>query len=276
MTGFDRVLVPLDGSARAESALRWVHLLPAREFRLLRVCREASADQEGALRYLDDVAGRLRLTGSAVESRVATGEPAEAIVDAAADSDLIVMSTQGAGGGGRLLYGSVADRVARHAPVPTLLARGGALPIELAPLRRLVVPLDGSPAAEQALPLAMNLAGLLRTPLHLITIDEAQSTEGAAAPATGTSQSDKVVESEIPGYLERLADRLRDAGIAPSLAYGRGEPAIELLARVIPGDLLVMTTHGRGTAHRWQIGTVAERLLRQAAAPLVLIRVDRQ
>jgi nucleotide-binding universal stress UspA family protein len=53
-----------------------------------------------------------------------------------------------------------------------------------------------------------------------------------------------------------------------------GEPAPELLEALAAGDLLVISTHGEGPARRWQIGSVAERLLRHADAPVVLIRAD--
>jgi nucleotide-binding universal stress UspA family protein len=46
------------------------------------------------------------------------------------------------------------------------------------------------------------------------------------------------------------------------------------MATLGPGDLLVITTHGQGAARRWQIGNVAEKLLRQAATPVALVRAD--
>ena len=116
-------------------------------------------------------------------SRLASrhGGPAEGIVDDAADADLIVMSTQGAGGGGRLLFGSVADRVARHAPAPTLLLRGGHHPVATQPVQRIVVALDGSLAAERALPLATLLATLLHVPVHFVTVDDAEPSSARTA-----------------------------------------------------------------------------------------------
>ena len=48
----------------------------------------------------------------------------------------------------------------------------------------------------------------------------------------------------------------------------------EVMATLGTGDLLVITTHGQGAARRWQIGYVAEKLLRQAAAPVALVRAD--
>ena len=278
MSGFNRILVPLDGSERAETALRWVQLIPSRHITLIQVCGDDQADPDAAARYLDDVAGRLCPPDRAVETRVIHGGPAEAIVAAAAGADLIIISSQGAGGGGRRLYGSVADRVARHAPVPTLLVRGGYDPIAAAPLRRIVVPLDGSPAAERALPLATLLTTMLAARAHLVTVSEVDSGEGddvGDGDAQDAGQLERDAEGEAAmAYLEQTAASLRARDVPVSTERCSGEPARELLSRVEPGDLLVVTTHGRGTARRWQIGTVAEKLLRHAPAPVVLIRAD--
>jgi nucleotide-binding universal stress UspA family protein len=255
---FDRVLVPLDGSSRAEAGLRWVKLLPVREVRLLHVCPAPDTLCEGKVHYLDDVAARLRPAVAIVATRIDYGRADETIVAEAADTDLIVMSTQGEGGGGRRLYGSVADRVARHAPVPTLLARAGLAPIEAAPLRRVVVPLDGSSAAQRALPMAERLARMLHAPVHLIAVSEASA-----------SDSDP-----LHLHLAEQAAAIATHAVAASTEHCHGDPATELLARVAPGDLLVITTHGRGAAQRWQIGTVAEKLLRHATVPVALVRAD--
>ena len=143
MTGLECILIPLDGSERAEAALDWACTLPARRVRLLRVCPEEPSETQAAVQYLEEVAARFCPPERTLETRVAFGGPAERIVDDAADADLIVMSTQGAGGGGRLLFGSVADRVARHAPAPTLLLRGGHHPVAAQPVQRIVAALGG-------------------------------------------------------------------------------------------------------------------------------------
>lgn len=268
MTGFNRILVPLDGSERAEAALGWVHALPVRHLRLLQVCPQDDTHRADATRYLTAVAARLGLSEPEIEIRVVHDEPAEGIVAAAADVDLVVMCTQGAGDGGRLLYGSVADRVARHAPAPTLLVRSGRVPIAAAPLRRIVVPLDGSGAAERALPMAMQLAEILGAPLHLLTVDDANPDGERRRPATDWSAT------AAGDYLAGKAAEMTASGAPVSTDVRSGVTADALLAAVGPGDLLVITTHGRGAARRWQIGRVAERLLRYAGAPLVLIRAD--
>lgn len=263
MTDFDCVLIPLDGSQRAEAALDWVRVLGARQIRLLRVCPpEREGDADDAREYLAEAAARSCPPGAAVDVRVACGDPAERIVGEAAETDLIVMSTQGAGAGGRRLFGSVADRVSRHAPVPTLLLRGGRAPVSTTPLRRIVVPLDGSPSAERALPLGMRLAAILGAPLHLISVHE--------------TPPDEARRAAVAAYLDREAAAIQANDLRATTETRAGTPENELLAVVAPGDLLVITTHGRGAARRWQIGHVAEKLLRQAPVPVAMIRADGQ
>jgi nucleotide-binding universal stress UspA family protein len=274
VTGLDCILVPLDGSERAEAALDWAYVLPARRVRLLRVCDEEPPDPQAAAHYLEQVAERFRPQQHTIETRIAFGGPAERIVDDAADADLIVMSTQGAGGGGRLLFGSVADRVARHAPAPTLLLRGGHHPVAAQPVRRIVAALDGSLAAERALPLATLLARQLAVPIHLVSVSD-QITSRAERdsdhrPRDGSAPCDEAPDT----YLGRTAASLEALDVSASTEVRSGPAAVEVMATLGSGDLLIITTHGQGAARRWQIGNVAEKLLRQAAAPVVLVRAD--
>jgi len=274
MTGLDCIVVPLDGSERAEAALSWASSLPAQRVRLLRVCPDERPESQEAARYLEGVAARFRPPERAIETRIAYGGPAEGIVGDAADADLIVMSTEGAGGGGRLLFGSVADRVARHAPVPTLLLRGGHHPVSTQPVRRIVVALDGSVAAERALPLASLLAKPLGVPVHLVTVDD-QGLSQADRDRGHRPRDDSALADEAPeAYLERTAASVQALDIVTSTEVRSGPAATEVMATLGTGDLLVITTHGQGAARRWQIGNVAEKLLRQAGAPVALVRAD--
>jgi nucleotide-binding universal stress UspA family protein len=259
IVGIEHVLAPLDGSQHAETALHWLRCIPAEHITLFQACAPDTADRQRAEDYLREVSERFWPEGQAVSTRVANGCPADAIVDAAADANLVAMSTRGAGAGGRLLFGSVADRVARHSPAPALLIRSDATPNEMT-FRRVIVPLDGSVTAERALPLAATFASALNCRMHIVSVDE--TADGAMA------------NSSIGAYLERQAAANRTAGIEVSIEQRTGSPATELLTIVSPGDLLVLTTHGRGAARRWQIGSVAEKLLRQATAPVALVRAD--
>jgi len=142
---FNNILVPLDGSLLAEAAL-WkaagianggtLSLLRAAEARSLvgtdLVEAQVAAVQE-AEEYLASVARRLADRGlKKVETHVWYGPPAAAIVEAAETqkADVIVMSTHGRSGLGRLILGSVAESVLRGTRKPILVVRADSAPVE--------------------------------------------------------------------------------------------------------------------------------------------------
>jgi nucleotide-binding universal stress UspA family protein len=127
----EEVVVPLDGSALAEQALGpalgLARLLEA-TCTLLRVVESsgspAEAAQEEARAYLERVAGRLRGEGLSVRPRVVVApHAAEAILEQARGGGPIALATHGRGGLGRVLLGSVADKVIRGASAPVLVYR---------------------------------------------------------------------------------------------------------------------------------------------------------
>lgn len=139
----ERVLVPLDGSPRAEHALDRalavlgpatldVHLLMAVSQRRRRAPSAAPFTRRGAERYLAEVAERLVLRGHRAAWEVCIGSPAEAVerVVRRRAIDLIAMATHGRGGIGRLLHGSVAEDIAQRQVVPLLLVRPSAAEID--------------------------------------------------------------------------------------------------------------------------------------------------
>src|SRR5919199_6089435 len=126
----EQAVVPLDGSERAEEALRVVDHLArgvVHEVTLLRVIGAAEEGPE-AERYLDEVAQRLAQEHLACSRRVTQGDPAEAIIDVAGTDKLVVMVTRGRSGLARWALGSVADRVAHGGVAAVLLVRAGAAP----------------------------------------------------------------------------------------------------------------------------------------------------
>jgi len=130
-----RAVVPLDGSAAAEEALRMVEGLAGavvREVLVLRAVGGADAVPE-AERYLREVAGRLTRARVACQWRVTHDDPAEAIADAAGTDALVVMAASGwahrTQGRVRLAHwalGSVAERVAHGGVAGVLIVRPGA------------------------------------------------------------------------------------------------------------------------------------------------------
>jgi nucleotide-binding universal stress UspA family protein len=120
-----RAVVPLDGSLRAEKALRVVQELAGLVVREVMLLRVTAAPDQGpaAERYLDQVALRLPEEGLVCRRQVAQGDPAQVIIDAAGTDTLVVMATHGRSGLTRWALGSVADRVARHGAGAVLLVR---------------------------------------------------------------------------------------------------------------------------------------------------------
>ena len=144
---YSRILVPLDGSELAECALEHVRaiaqglqvdkvvllrvlephlsLLTPHDDTAVRRAREAADKLEADARgYLNKVAGNLKKDGLPVETElVVNGEPAAKIIESAKEDEatLIIISTHGRSGVSSWLFGSVAERVVRHSPVPVLM-----------------------------------------------------------------------------------------------------------------------------------------------------------
>lgn len=144
---FEKILVPLDGSVLAEAALARAAELAAGGDGTLMLIRAAEAHTlpgvdpteaqvevvQEAEEYLGAVAARLERDGlKRVETSVWYGPAASAIVEAARlrKADLIVMSTHGRSGVGRLILGSVAESVLRGTATPILLLRAQEAPVE--------------------------------------------------------------------------------------------------------------------------------------------------
>jgi nucleotide-binding universal stress UspA family protein len=144
--------------------------------------------------------------------------------------------------------------------------------------RRIVVPLDGSELAEQALPQAEALAQLTRAPLHLVRVIDDPAGLGPFSDVafhTDVAALQRLAEEEhvaARDYLERVEQELRDRQHTVTVEYRRGPVPDELLAAAQPTDLLVMATHGRGGVARWFLGSVAEAVVRRATVPVLLIR----
>jgi nucleotide-binding universal stress UspA family protein len=134
---------------------------------------------------------------------------------------------------------------------------------------RILVPLDGSPLAERALPTALEL--LSDEPrATLILLRTAEATTAAGIDRID-AQGAAVLEAQ--SYLAAVAERLRDQGIARvvrSVWCSSAANAIVEAARVRCVNLIVMATHG-GNGRRESRGSVADSVLRRARIPIVLV-----
>ena len=276
----DLILVPLDGSEEARAALPYAQALaaPGTEIVLLTVL-SADAQADAARAALEDAAQRPRVAGYTVQTEVAVGDPAQRILDTAAHAGAgtIVMVSHGRGAVGRLIHGSVADRVARESIVPVMVVRAAGVAPGPVGITRLVVPLDGSPFAEQSLPVATEISRRLGTPLYLVrAVDPAELMPpavgmGEAIPFEIYDDAEKEMEHAARDYLDRTAQTLRGQGLPVATAVLSGPPAAAIVEATQLGDVVVICSHEQTGVMRWLLGSVAEQLTREDQSPIILV-----
>jgi len=240
---------------------------------------EAKADE-----YLCGVAKSLRNAGLCVHHVVRHGAAAEAIVDYAAQTGIrqIVMATHGYTGLKRWTHGSVAERVLQAAGVPVLLIRAKeADPVsglqQPAECRRILVPLDGSEMAEQVLPVVGPIARVFEAETTLFQVATTYVLGSFSSEWYPSLQSTfEMVERQAEVYLARVAARLNEQGIVTSTAVRTGPVAESIVkyADTSQTNLIAMCTHGRTGLARWALGSVADRVLRAAGVPILLVRAS--
>lgn len=141
--------------------------------------------------------------------------------------------------------------------------------------RGILVPLDGSELAEQALPVGASLARKAGATLHLVSVHEPMPVtpmppEMPALPF----DLEEGVRAELAEYLESVAAVARAGLTTPVTTSVPTGPAAVALCDYVesqPVDLVVMTTHGRGGLSRWWLGSVADRMLRRLEVPALLL-----
>jgi nucleotide-binding universal stress UspA family protein len=142
--------------------------------------------------------------------------------------------------------------------------------------RSILVPLDGSLPSEQSLPYAMTLARRSGATLQLAYV-HTPLLLGEGALYLGTP--DMQLWEEEKKYLLTVVDRLKKAGLEKVSAQVLEGPIAETLQECALGrgsDLIVMTTHGRGPASRFWLGSVADQLVHRVPMPLLLIRTQEE
>jgi len=294
----EKILVPLDGSQISEAILPYARFLsdklklgvelihvidsespaPASAAGQGRYQKVMSAEGSGSLDYLKKVAVSF-VTSTKVDCLVEHGKPAEVIVDRAAGNSrtLIAMTTHGRSGINRWLLGSVADKVLHAAANPLLLVRGGEKTPALgaAVLKRVLVPLDGSPLAETVIPYTVELAQKIGLEIVLMRVF------GVPVPVFAEDYGPYVeelwnqVEAEAGKYLDEKAQQLQAQGlthIAKIATAGFAAEKIIDSARERADCLVAMCTHGRSGVNRWVMGSVTDRVVRHCGDPVLIVR----
>ena len=303
---FRTVLVPLDRSSLAEEAIG----------RATSIARGSGADatidivlvhepfpfagyadlpwdggeSEVEQKYVEAIAAEIQ-SGANVQTTCAVlrGEPAEMICQRVRDihADLVVMTSHGRTGFSRAWLGSVADAVMRNSPVPVLMLRPehGASDRRAAekPIRRILVPLDGSALSAGVLPATVSLAraaGAKLLLLRAVPIVPVLTSYEPTTPITlvplvrdqaATDELSEAAQRELDTVAARLRDETKLEVEAHVVVEEHMAAAIADFAVANDVDVIAMSTHGRG-ATRWLFGSVADKVLRASKIPVLLRR----
>lgn len=299
---FSTIVVPLDGSEFGERALPVAVALARRSDAVLELVhvREPAVPTSGAPvpdpRFDDEVEQLVRSRVASLADALArdsglqvspvflNGDVAPAVQAYVAErgADLIVMTSHGRGGLSRAWLGSVADELVRRSTAPLLLVRpdGEGAPVAQEPLfRRVLVPLDGSPRAEEVLAHAAALGTPGSTEfllLHVLTPrpwSDLIPGDGTMLDREEAARHLDELQARGDAYLERVADSFREIGTRVTTHTARraqAGPAILDFASEHDADLIVLSTRVRSATERLLIGSVADKVLRGAAVPLLL------
>ncbi|HET6452438.1 MAG TPA: universal stress protein [Spirochaetia bacterium] len=294
---FRHILVPLDGSRLAESALPMAATF-ARRFdasvTLLHMIEKDAPSEvhrerhlvsaEEAAAYLEEVSRLSTLAGLRVQTHVhesVVSDVAGSVTEHATElsPDLVVMSTHGFGGARRFLYGTLAQQVIARGRTPVLVVRPSHADSARADWRTILAPTDGDPGHERCLPVAADLARAFACRLHLMMVvpTVAKLTGLPAALSMMMPAATRLkLEMDSAGardYLGAKQKEMEAAGIRADCETVRGDPArsIVKVARRLSTDLIVMGTHGRTGTDAFWAGSVAAQVIARSRAPLLLV-----
>lgn len=300
---YGHILIPLDGSERAESALLVAGPLARKAGGTITTLRvisnkmartSASAGENeppgawrSAMGYLEEVSQRDGLAGLTVNPVVREGVAAEEILAETdrSGADLIVISHRRHSPTTTLLFGgSVADQLMRQARVPVLVLHADNATVLLSVASRPVqalAPLDGTPFSEQAIPPAIELLRALETDrgcaLHMTLVIDPKQAYQYDTPETEAMRHAR-------SYLEKIGERLlanpANSGLGITWAVETDPAAVTGIGHVVERathghadrfDFIAMASHGREGVSRLLSGSVAETLAHQASMPVLIV-----
>ncbi len=315
---FRRILVPLDGALRAEQALSVAGRLASAARGMVVLLQVVNIPQKGvspvmhqstarrqvlnaelakAKLYLERCVERGNLADGSTILIVRNGLPTDMILQVIDEQsiDLVVMGGHGYTGITHWVLGSIAENVSRAAPVPVLLLREGYALLTENQLQRedalrVLVPLDGSALAEEAIVPAAQLIMALAMPesgaLHLLYV------MGVADATSSIGHTGSIRQAKE--YLRATVRNMREGSLGGPIAAGRltltwsvSTNALAIADAIVDvaeygqkapgGDIfgkctvIAMATHGASGPQRWVLGSVTERVLHRTKLPLLVM-----
>lgn len=231
-----------------------------------------------------------RLLPKALQGRkvVREGNAAYEVVEMARETraDLIVLSTNSRSDFQRVIFGSTAERIVRHARCPVLTVRrrrGGLVkplpenrkpdyPRQL-PWKRILVPLDFSKTSLRALEAAVPLAETAGARLYLLNVIE-PNPYISGLEGSPPVMPDATLARDASQQLPRLAEHFVPKSVTTKSLVLRGRPASVIVETAVQNqvDLIVLSTHGHTGLDRLLLGSTAEHVVRHAVCPVLVVR----
>ena len=298
MTHHNVVLVGVDGSPASLAAADWaaayarthgcsLHLVCAYSIPSFTAAAldggyaalDDTAIAEGARAVLDEAVARVAVTGVSTTSAVVTGDAAAVLVELSAGAAIVVVGTRGRGGFAERLLGTVSSALPAHAHCPTVVVPcreqhevdEAELPTR-PEVRRIVVGVDGSPAAELALDRAIREAEAW----------DAELTAVAAVPiGTGTSYlawlpaavDHETVLRDVAEGLDVVVDRALtdhpDVQVRRHVLDGTGAQLLTEFSQAV--DLVVVGSRGRGGFAGLLLGSTSQAVLHHSSCPVMVV-----
>jgi len=263
-TEVEELVVPVDGRGPSVRALPVAVRLAERldcTIRLIAAATEDSNRLEGWMHLIADQYVENRLVEIEV---IDSHDPVAAIAQSASGSRLVCMATAGSLRPHQGHAGSVAEGVVRRVRKPVFLVGPHMAPRPPEHTSRVIIPVDGSPLSETALPVGADLAARLKVPAWVVSV----------VPATpGQPVSGRAAES---AYVRDVAERIgANHGIDAEyeVLHGR-DPAVAIVDFAGDDGTVVMTTHGRSGLSRLFAGSVTTAVVAHSHRAVLVWRPD--
>ena len=299
---FKHILLPLDGSQLAETALPVVAYLAEKlkaQVTLLHVIEKNAPEtvhgqkhlvnEDEACQYLEATARQCFAKDVEVYRHVHTDEVDQVSASIVQhsdefDPDLIVMCAHGQGGLHDFVVGNIAQQVIAAGTVPVLLLQPRTTAdLSFDGFEKILVALDGNPEHEAGFAAAAELAEELKADLHLLqvvptlsTLDARHAATGTLLPAT-TAALLEIDEDTAFDYLNKKNSLLKARGLESSIEVERGDPARQVVQSAVAyhARLIVLGTHGKSGLNAFWTGSVAPKIVEQTQIPILLVPVRR-
>jgi nucleotide-binding universal stress UspA family protein len=297
---FKRILVPLDGSALAESVLPLSCYL-AEKFQATLILfhvveKNAPSEIHGqrhlrevaeARAYLDQITQKFSTTKVTILQDVHEVQEdgvAQTINDHARElqTDLIVLCAHGSGGIRDILFGSIAQQVIRQDTVPVLFIRPNSVKDSGGKtITKILLPLDGSKSHEAAIKVGENVATKCQAKIRLLTVVPTPETlPGKDAIAGRFYPTEKtlslgIAAQQAENYLSKISTNLSGEGISVSNIVLRGDVMPRLMETIDSEgiDLVIVATHSQGAFDAHWGGSLTPTLLSRTPVPVILVHV---